>query len=85
MTKKIKALRAVVILSAAVATPVFAQPAHGRVHYQRNFHGAYNHMIAPLYAAPRTPDEQRDIENFGFSGRDPSYPGGEDPSLNPSD
>jgi hypothetical protein len=84
MTKKIKTLRAVVILFAAVATPVFAQPAHGRVHHQPNFHGAYNRMNAPLYAAPRT-DEQRDIENFGFSGRDPSYPGGEDPSLNPSD
>ena len=76
---KMKALSAVIILSAAVATPAFAQPTH----HVRNFRGAYNQLNEPSYAIPRTQDE-RNIENFGFSGRDPSRVGGEDPSLHPS-
>jgi hypothetical protein len=76
---KLKALNAVIILSAAIATPVFAQP----VHHARNFRGAYNQMTEPSYAIPQTQDE-RNLENFGFTGRDPSRVGGEDPSLRPS-
>jgi hypothetical protein len=76
---KMKALCAAIILSAAIATPVFAQP----VHHARNFRGAYNQMNEPSYAIPRTQDE-RNLENFGFTGRDPSRVGGEDPSLRPS-
>jgi hypothetical protein len=79
---KMKALSAVVILSAAIATPAFAQgPHHGRAEQQ--FRGAYNQMNGSVYAAPDA-QERRNIEDFGFSGRDPSRPGGEDPSLNPS-
>jgi hypothetical protein len=77
-----KALSAVVILSAAIATPAFAQGSHhGRVRDQ--FLGAYNQVNGSVYAAPDA-QERRNIEDFGFSGRDPSFPGGEDPSLNPS-
>jgi hypothetical protein len=77
---KMKALSAVAILSAAIATPVFAQgPHHGRA----QFRGAYNQMNGPVYAAPDAQD-RRNIEDFGFSGMDRSRPGGEDPSLNPS-
>ena len=77
---KLKTLSAAIILSAAVATPVIAQPAH---HARANYRGTYNQMTEPFYAAPRTLGE-RNIENFGFSGRDPSRVGGEDPSLRPS-
>ena len=75
-----KALGAVIILSAAVATPAFAKE-HGRA-YDR-YRGAYNQLSGPSYAIPETRAD-RNIENFGFSGRDPSRPGGWDPSLNPS-
>jgi hypothetical protein len=79
---KMKALSAVMILSAAIATPAFAQPTHhGRAYDQ--FRGSYNQMTGPAYAVPSSQFE-RNIENFGFSGRDPSRVGGEDPSLNPS-
>jgi hypothetical protein len=79
---KMKALSAVVILSAAIATPAFAQgPHHGRAEQQ--FRGAYNQLNGSVYAAPDA-QERRNIEDFGFSGRDPSVPGGEDTSLNPS-
>ena len=79
---KMKALSAAMILSAAIATPAFAQgPHHGRAEQQ--FRGAYNQLNGPVYAAPDA-QERRNIEDFGFSGRDPSVPGGEDPSLNPS-
>jgi hypothetical protein len=80
---KLKTLSAVIILSAAVATPVFAQDAdvtkpapthHVRAHDRSNYRGAYN-----AYNQPNA-----DVEDFGFSGRDPSRPGGEDPNLRPS-
>lgn len=81
---KLKALGALIILSAAVATPAFAQPAHhGRAYDRSNYRGAYNQLNGPSYAAPQT-EFGRNRENFGFSGRDLSRVGGEDPSLNPS-
>jgi len=79
---KLKALAAVVILSGAVATPVFAESTHhDRAYHHRNFHRAYGHLNAPFFANPQT--EGRNMEDFGFSGRDLSVPGGGDPSLNP--
>jgi hypothetical protein len=76
----LKALSAVIILSAAVATPVFAKE-HG--HALERYRGAYNQVSEPAFAVPASRAE-RNIENFGFSGRDPSRVGGWDPSLNPS-
>jgi hypothetical protein len=76
----LKALTAVIILSATVATPVFAKE-HGRA-YDR-YRGAYNQLSEPSYAIPESRG-QRNIENFGFSGMDRSRVGGQDPSLNPS-
>jgi hypothetical protein len=87
---KIKILSAVAILSAAIASPVFAQdagafgPTHaGRGYVQQNFRGAYNQSNA-IYAAPLTNDEYRNLQNFGTTGRDPSRIGGESPWLNPA-
>lgn len=86
---KLKTLSAIAILATAIASPVFAQDAgvfqpthHGRAYDQRDFRGAYNQLNGPSYVAPT--ESGRNIENFGFSGRDPSRPGGEDPSLKPS-
>jgi len=45
------------------------------------FRGAYDQ---PNERSDPDPHFQRNIENFGFSGRDPSRIGGEDPSLHPS-
>jgi hypothetical protein len=78
---KFKTLSAIFILSTAIATPVFAQdasvprPRHARVYDQSNH---------TFYAQPLTNEERRNIEDFGFSGRDPSRVGGEDPSLHPA-
>jgi hypothetical protein len=90
MIKK-KTLSAVIVLSAAVATPVLAQDAGVRgpgsrigLQSQPGSRGAYNRLNGPFHATPRTRDGWN-IENyFGFNGRDPSIPGGEDPSLNPA-
>jgi len=73
-----KALSAVIILSAAVATPVFAKE-HGRA-YDR-YRGAYNQMSWPSYVIAGT-QAGRNIENFGFR-RDSSPMGGT--WLHPSD
>jgi hypothetical protein len=47
------------------------------------FRGAYDQWNGYYNDTPRTLDEERNLEDFGFSGRDTSRPGGEDPSLNP--
>jgi hypothetical protein len=76
----VKTLSAVIILSAAVATPVFAKE-HGRAYDK--YRGAYNQLSGPSYAIPETP-ERRSVGNFGFGGSDRSWVGGQDPSLHPS-
>ena len=76
---KLKTLSAAVILCAAVATPVFAQPIHhSRIHV-RHFRGAYNQMTEP-FATTRT-DGRWSAEESQF---DRSFPGGADPSNNPA-
>jgi hypothetical protein len=45
-----------------------------------NFRGSYDQLNEPSYET----QERRNIENFGFSGRDPSRVGGWNPNLNPS-
>jgi hypothetical protein len=76
---RIQALTVAMLLSTAVATPAFAK---SKVHHE-SFRGAYNQVIEPSYAASGSLSE-RNIENFGLSGRDPSRVGGFDPSLRPS-
>ena len=49
---------------------------HAHKAYRGNFRGAYNQLNG-------FSQDHRNIQNFGFSGRDPSRVGGEDPSLNP--
>jgi hypothetical protein len=75
-----KTLSAVIILATAIATPAFAKE-HG--HAQDRYRGAYNQITEPSFAVPAT-QAGRNIENFGFGGRDSSRVGGWDPSLNPS-
>jgi hypothetical protein len=82
---KLKAQSAVIILSAAITTPLFAQDAGVRgpgSHYgfEQKHRGAYNQQNRPFNATSRTRDSWN-FENFGSSERDPSRPGGEDPSL----
>jgi hypothetical protein len=51
--------------------------------YNQNVRGAYNKSNASFYARPLKNEERRNIEDFGFSGRDPSRVGGEDAWLHP--
>jgi hypothetical protein len=85
--RTIGAFGVALLLSAAIASPVLAQGAtlrlhHARAYDQANFRGAYDQQVNGDYT-PRTPEEMRNLENFGFSGRDPSRVGGENPNLNP--
>jgi len=54
-----------------------------RVPDDQNYRGVYNQWNETFDAQPLTDQERRNVENFGFSGRDPSRVGGEDPNLNP--
>ncbi len=71
----LKTLSAIAILTAAIATPVFAQPTHHSRALDR-YRGAFNQVNGPSYA-----NGGRNLENFEFNR---SFPGGEDPSNNPS-
>ena len=75
----LKTLSAIAILTAAIVTPVFAQPTHHSRTLDR-YRGAYNQVNGPSYATPRT-DGGRSLENFEFNR---SFPGGEDPSDHPA-
>ena len=85
-----KMLSAVIILSAAVATPVFAQDAGVRetgnrygLTQQSNSRRAYNQLSGPSYATTPTRDRWNPA-NPGTIERNPSMPGGEDMTLRPS-
>ena len=81
---------------AFTATPGFAgeyraHRHHTRHHYYREYSGTrdfsgtrdYSGYLDP-HSGHYDPQFQRNRENFGFSGRDPSRVGGIDPSLNPA-
>jgi hypothetical protein len=76
----VKTLSALIILATAIATPAIAKE-HGRA--LERYRGAYNQVSESPYAIQET-RSGRNIENFGFTGRDPSRVGGWDPSLNPA-
>jgi hypothetical protein len=86
---KMKILSAVIILSAAVTTPVFAQDAGVRgpesrygLESQSGLRGAHNQMNGPSYTAARARDHW-DPADSGNNERDPSITGGEDTTRRP--
>lgn len=96
---KLKTLGAMLVLSAITAAPAFAKHSgsrhgvtskhgsmsrHVRAHHYRYVRGGAYVQRQPSDRYDPDPEFQRNIENFGFSGRDPSRIGGMDPSLHPS-
>jgi hypothetical protein len=84
----IKTLSAIFVVSTLLSSPVLAQPPRGsandsgQVYQTRALHGAYNQALLnePFgHAASRA----RDSGDWEL-GRDPSYPGGLDPSFRPA-
>jgi hypothetical protein len=76
-------LGALLITGSAVQVATAANyHVYNRGHDRSDYRRSYNQVNEPFYAVPQT-REGRNMENFGFSGRDPSRVGGEDPSLNP--
>jgi hypothetical protein len=88
---RFKLALSIVAMICATATPMLAAtPAFARyVHHDRPYHGRhyYHYRDYSGFMDPRSghydPEFQRNRENFGFSGRDPSRVGGEDPNLHP--
>ncbi len=83
---------AVPILACATvftATPGWAQDPgmvsrYDRIHHHyRSYYRDYSGYLDPR-SGHFDPEFQRNRENFGFSGRDPSRIGGEDPTLHPA-
>jgi hypothetical protein len=81
----LKTLSLMAILSTAIAMPVSARDTrlgHLRMHWtHHHLRDAYNQRNERFDLTPRV---QRNTEDFGSSGRDPSRIGGEDPDRHPS-
>jgi hypothetical protein len=78
----IKTLSAVAVVTAALASPVFAQETtapHKPVHALHHYRSSYNQVQEPAFAAPRAP------VNGSYFDRsyDPSRIGDHDPDFNP--
>ena len=72
------------LISGLAVQMAMASEHHGRKAYDRSdFRRAYSQLNGPIDAALQTLYPS-DTYGFGFSGRDPSWVGGKDPSLNPS-
>ena len=87
MRFKLALSTASVICAAAVlmliTAPVFARHIHHyRIHRTPHYYRDYSGYMDPR-SGHYDPEFQRNRENFGFSGRDPSRVGGEDPNLHP--
>jgi hypothetical protein len=83
----IKTLGAVAIVTASLASPVFAQDNTADntapskpVHALRHYRGSYNQAQDPAFVAPRAPAGGGYFDN---ESRDPSRVGGHDPDFNP--
>ncbi len=84
------ALSTVAVVCTAAAPMLIAAPAfagdvyrhHYRIYHHRHYYRDYSGYLDPR-SGHYDPEFQRNRENFGFSGRDPSRVGGEDPSLHP--
>ena len=84
MHKTVLAVLSTLLIAVSGIQVATASEHHARRSYdERNFRGSYNQFSEPSFAIPQT-RAARNIENFGFSGRDPSRVGGFDPSLHPS-
>jgi hypothetical protein len=87
-------LSAVIAAPALIAGPSFGKDVrashHRRIHRHVEYQGYREHQGYRDYSGYLDPNSghydikfQRNREDFGFSGRDPSRVGGEDPNLHP--
>ena len=84
MRKAILSIVGVLLIAGSAAQMASASEHHIRRGYDRwDFRQAHNRWNGPFDATPQ-PGNYWGMNGFGFSGRDPSRVGGEDPSLNPS-
>jgi hypothetical protein len=84
----IKTLSAIFVVSTALSSPVLAQPPRGsgndggQAYQTRALHGAYNQaLLSEPFGREALRVRGGDWESLG---RDPSYPGGVDPSFRPA-
>ena len=93
-----RTIAAAAILSASIASPVFAQEVgnvnyvgaaygshvHGREARLQRFYRSYNQVGPSVVAPPVAGEAFHNLQGFGLAGRDPSRVGGYNPNLNPS-
>lgn len=80
----IKTLSAVAIVTATLASPVFARDEaihHKPIHALRHYRGSYNQATEPAIVTPRAPDTG---PYFDHDSYDPSRIGSRNPNFNPA-
>ena len=83
-TRNVRTLGVALLLSTAIASPVFAKGVAPR-HIRASGQSSFEQLNGASYDnAPLTRQERINLQNFGFSGHCPSCVGGEDPALNPA-
>jgi hypothetical protein len=89
MRKTVLTIFGALLISGLAVQMAAASEHHARkAYYDRSYdrsdlRGAYDQALGPIDAAPAMID-RLDTNGFGFGGRDPSWVGGKDPSLNPA-
>jgi hypothetical protein len=68
---------------APTASAPYGRQGYGREARLQRFYRSYN-QVGPIVAPPATSQAYRNLDGFGFTGRDPSRVGGYSPNLNPS-
>jgi hypothetical protein len=84
MRKTILTILGTLLIAGAAVQTAAASNYHvySRGHDRSDYRRAYNQVSEPSYAAPLTSEQERNRENFGWSGRDPSRVGGMFPYFN---
>ena len=82
MRKNVITILGALLITVSAVQMAAASGRHTRRAYDPgDFRGSFNQLNEPSFAIPET-RAGRNIQNFGFSGRDPSAVGGWDPNLN---
>jgi hypothetical protein len=83
MRRTILTILGTLLITVSAVQTGTASERHARKGHDRwIFRSSYNQSGGPSHAAPLTNGEKRNLEDFGWTGRDPSRPGGKFPYFN---
>jgi hypothetical protein len=83
MRRTILTILGTLLITVSAVQMCTASERHARKGHDRwLYRSSYNQARGPSYGAPLTNGEKRNLEDFGWTGRDPSRVGGRFPYFN---